>query len=196
MNKLRTILPVAVITMAAFTMSSCGDDDLENRLDKIEESLGSDEPLKVDFQTTNDGNVAIVNKTTYLFKSLDDDDAIYDYGDNEYYISVMRFSDVEWDEGAEISFEYNADTKEVTDGRVQTYFYDQYTNWNYPTFYQGSTGNTLNIEVLSFDAESGKVSVNVSASTDATAENNFYGKPMSVSMRFRGNLRVFKGGAK
>lgn len=195
MYKFRTILPVAIMAIAAVSFSSCSDDDLDGRLDKLEKSLGANEPLKVDFQTTNGENTPIVNKTSYLFKSLDEDDAIYSYDENEYYVTIERFADVEWYQGAEISFDYNAETKTVTNGRVRTYFYNQFSDWTNPYFYQGATGNNLTIDVLSFDGETGKISVNVTGSTDATAENNYYGKPMSISMRFRGTLRVFEEGA-
>ncbi len=194
MNKFRTLLPAGLL-MAAVIFSSCSDDDLDKRLDKLENTLGTNEPLKVDFATTNYNDVAIAKETSFKFKSLDNDEAIWDLQNGSYYVYIERFSDIDWNQGGWIEFYYNPTSKEVTDAEGGVYFYDQYSYYNSYNFYEDNGGNTVDLEVTSFNAETGKISVNFVASTDASAGNNVYeGKAMTISMKFSGKLRVFKGG--
>ena len=194
MNKLRTILPVALLSIAALFTSCSDDGDLEDRLDNIEESLGTNEPLKATFETTDYDNNAITHKADYLFKTNASDDAVYKYGENEYEVTIERYFDVARSEWVEIQFYYNAETKTVTNGHIEIFFFNQYGNRYSPDFYQGNTGNSLEIEVLAFNPETGKMSINVTGTTTSEAGNNlFEGEPMSITAKFRGTMRMFEG---
>jgi hypothetical protein len=190
MNKFRTLLSVV---LAVVILASCADDDLENRLDKVEGALGTDEPLKTNFSTKDANDVDIINKRSYLFKYTGNDEAIYDYGDGTYYVYIERFSDVEWAEGAWIEFYYNSETNEVTGRAAGTYFYNQFANWESARFDDDYDANTIDIVVNSFSAETGKISVNVTASSEAAYGQNIHeGKPMNMTLSFRGKLRMFQ----
>jgi hypothetical protein len=180
--------------MALAIFSSCSDDDgLDNRLDKVEDALGTDEPLKVTFSTTNYDDVTIASNRTYLLKSSGTNEYIWDNLDGTYEIYIERFSDVEWYEGAWIEFTYNPETREVTNDEAGTYFYDQFGSYHNARFYENQDANAVEIEVNSFNAETGKISVNVTANSEEAYGNNIYeGNPMTMTLRFRGNLRVFQ----
>ncbi|HOX82633.1 MAG TPA: hypothetical protein PLJ60_03915 [Chryseolinea sp.] len=187
--KLRSVLFIAAV---AAIFSSCGVDDLEDRLDKLENSIGSDEPLNVDFKTTNSDDVAITKKTSFLFKSIGRyTGSIRDNQDGTFDVYIERFGDVDWNEGAWIEFEYDETTKETSDEQAGIYFYDQFNNYTGPTFYPDYTGNTFLLTIKSINVATGDINVSVSASTDATAVNNeFSEKPMSSTFSFKGKLDV------
>lgn len=192
MNKFRSLLTTL---LAVIILVSCSDDSLENRIDKVEGSLGTNEPLKVDFSTKNSNDIDIINKRSYLFKSGDNDEAIWDNGNGTFYVYVERFGDVEWYEGAWIEFEYNEETKEVTNASAGTYFYNQFGNYESLSFNDNNDANSVQVDVNTFNSETGKISVNVTASSEAAYSGNRYeGKPMNLDMSFRGKLRVFEGG--
>ncbi len=188
--KLRSVLFLA-LTIGIF--SSCGVDDLEDRLDKIESALGTNEPLSIDFESTNLEDVGIIEKTSYLFKSGGYNEYIRDNGDGTYDVYIERFGDVNWNEGAWIFFEYEASTQETSNESAGVYFYDQFGRNVNPTFSNEYTGNTFSLDVQSINIETGAVNVSVSASTDETATNNEYtAKPMSCQFSFSGTLKVFE----
>lgn len=188
--KLRSLFFIA---FAVGILASCGVDDLEDRLDKVENSLGTNEPISVNFKTTNYDDVEIVEKTSYLFKAKGYNQYMEDNGDGTYYVYVERFADVGWNEGAWVEFNYNPTTKEATNIESRIYFYDQFGNYLNPRFSEDSyVGNTTSLTVSSFNTETGAVNLTLDASTDATATNNeFEGEPMSCSFSFKGKLEVF-----
>src|SRR5689334_15235112 len=108
--KLRSLLSLAIVMGI---LSSCGINDLEDRLDKVENALGTNEPLTIDFKTTNYDDQEIHEQTSYLFKAKGlYNNYIEDYQDGTYYVYLERFADVAWNEGAWVEFYYNANTGE------------------------------------------------------------------------------------
>jgi len=188
--KLRPLLTFAVI---AAIISSCGINDLEDRLDKVENALGTNEPIRFEFTTTNYDDQEVSKKASYGFKSSGYYTSyLGDNQDDTYYIFIQRLADVTWEEDAWIEFEYNAETKEVTEGAAYLEFRDNSGNRINPTFDPDNTGHTFELKVHSFNGESGSIEVEVIASTDETAGNNEYeGKPMNLNMKFKGKLDVF-----
>ncbi len=191
--KLRPLLyflPLVVL------MSSClkGDlEDLEKQLADLEKALGSNEPLAIDFATTNSNDVPVVKKTSYGFKSLyyysnymeDNQDGTFD-------IYIERFGDVDWNEGAWIYFEYDEATETFSGEQAGVYFRDQFrTNIN-PYFDPDLSGHTFEFKLNSINTTTGQVSVSINASTDNTAANNEYsGKPMTCTFAFNGILPIY-----
>lgn len=179
-----------------FLASACGINDLEDRLSKIEGALGTNEPFAVDFSTKDGNNEDVLNKKTYLFKTVGNDEGIWDYGNGNFYIYIERFSDVEWYESGFFGFNYNVNTKTVTDAYAGTYFTDKYGNSRSYRFYQSTTGTTLTVTVNSINTTTGKVDITVTGSTtDASSDNYYTGKPMNLSIKFKGTTRSFVGGA-
>ncbi len=197
MNKFRILLPAVFMMAIAALFSSCSDDeDLEKRLDKVEDALGTNEPIKVDFQTTNSDNDAVLNQTSYLFKSTYyGSEGIWPNGDGTYHVTVERFGDVEWYEGAWFNFDYDPETKEATNFYGGTYFYDNYGYDRTARFYQNMDGNTINVDVTAFNGDTGKISLKITASSQAGYQYNIYGeKPMNLSLSFRGTVKVYEEG--
>jgi hypothetical protein len=187
--KFRSLL---FITLVMIVASACGVDDLESRLDKVENALGTNEPLAINFATKNANDMDVVEKTAYLFKAKGYYDYMEKYSDDEIYVYVERFSDVNWNEGAWLEFYYNPLTGEATDAQAGVYFYDQFGNWVNPGFYDGYTGNTVTATVNKLDFASGTVSVSIAASTTDVAENNeFSGKPMTSTFTFKGKIESY-----
>lgn len=185
--KLKSIAVLAVMIVA----SSCGINDLEDRVGRIEKTLGTNEPLTVEFATENSNNVAINKNATYYFKPGGDEEYMGIVG-TTVYVEIERFSDVEWYEGAYIYFEYDTETKEISDPEVTTYFNDQFGTYRNYEFYSWSSGATINVKVNSINIETGKIDVSVEASTTANyGYNEYSGKPMTGSFRFKGKLPVF-----
>ncbi len=193
MNNFKSLLSAVLMMTAVATLVSCSDDDLENRLDKVESALGADEPLKVDFQTTNANNEEVTKKTSFILKSTDNDyDGIWIYPDGSYYVYIERFADVDWNEGAWISFYYNPTTKEVSDASAGVYFYDQYGSNRNVRFYEDTDGNALEIKVNGLNEETGKINLEISASSETSYQNNIFSeKTMTMSLNFKGKLRRY-----
>lgn len=188
--KLKSIALIAVVMI----VSSCGIGDLEDRVGKIENALGTNEPLTVKFATTNNNNDAIVDNSTYLFKPGGDGEYMGKYTDGDEYVDVYieRFSDVEWYEGAWINFTYNVTTKEITDAEGGTYFTDQFGSDRSYNFYSWASENTTTIKVNSINLETGVVDVSLESSSTAAYQYNAYqGKPMNLEIKFKGKLPVF-----
>lgn len=192
--KLRPILFLILPLMVV--MSSClkGDlEDLEKQLSDLENALGSNEPLAINFTTeTTDGD-AIVKKTNYLFKSLGYyNNYMRDNQDGTFDIYIERYGDLDWNEGAWIYFEYDSETETFSDEEAGVYFYDKFGRWVNPDFDPDYAGHTFELEINSINTETGQVSVSIVANTDETASNNEYsGKPMSCSFEFNGKLQVY-----
>ena len=69
---------VAVLIASSFSLTSCLKDeveDLQDDMNKVQSALGTNEPLTMKFSTKDYNNVDIVENTSYLFKSM---------GDNQY----------------------------------------------------------------------------------------------------------------
>ena len=188
--KIRSFL---FITLVMIIASACGVDELESRLDKVENALGTNEPLTINFATKNNADLDAIEKTSYLFKAVGYYDYIEKYSDTEMYVYVERFSDVDWNEGAWFDFNYDPTTKEVTNARAGVYFYNKFGNWNSRYFSESDyIENTVDITVNSIDFASGSVSVTISASTTANSSNNMYaGKLMTCTFKFKGKIETY-----
>jgi hypothetical protein len=181
------------LSLVVVFFSSCGINELEDRLDKVENALGTNEPLDIDFQTKNLEDLDISKKASFLFKSKGYNEYIEDNQDGTYDVYIERYYDVFGNEGAWIFFEYNLSTKEITNKQARVYFYDRFGRYINPIFSDdAASGNTLTLDVKSINVETGVVDVNVTASTIETSTNNEYsGKPMNCTFSFKGKLDVF-----
>ena len=188
--KLRSLLSLAIVLGL---LSSCGVGDLEDRLDKVEHTLGTDEPIKIDFKTTNSDNQEVAKKTPYSFKTTSYYSSYaWDYGDGEYYIYIERYSDVFGNEEAYLEFYYDANTGETSSEYAGLEFRSQTGQNINPYFSNNYAGHTVTVDVKSFNQETGAINVEVDAATDETAENNeFAGKPMTSNFTFKGKLEIF-----
>lgn len=185
---------VAVLIASSFSLTSCLKDeveDLQDDMNKVQSALGTNEPLTMKFSTKDYNNVDIVENTSYLFKSMGDNQYISNIGDGWYTIYIERFSDVNWEEGAWIDFNYNPTTKEVEVDDFGAYFYNQFGNYVSPYFYEADACE-VSIKVNSFNAAAGTLAVEVTGTTTSGfGYNEYEGKPMTISLTFNGSAPVF-----
>jgi hypothetical protein len=194
MNKFRTLLP---LVLCAAIFASCNDtDDLEDRLDNVENVLGTSTPIKANFSTTDYDDAAVTKKMNFSIKPSSYDAQIYDYGDGNYSIEIYRLADVDWNEYAGIEFNYNTGTKEVSNEYAQMYIRNEYGGSRDIYFYDDNSENTIEITVKSIDVATGSISITVNAeSTGSYSENVYEGHPMQMTMSFSGKLPVYLGGS-
>jgi hypothetical protein len=181
----------SLIVVFAAIASSCGINDLEDRLDKVEDALGTNEPMIVNFSTKDDQDRDIILKTDFLFKSKGYNSYMELYPENEIYVEAIRFSDVDWNEGAEVSFSYNTVTKEVENISAEIYFYNKYGRWTRVYFGDGYSGHTSNLKVNSVNTDNGTVDIELTVTTTPEGENEFSGKAMNLTIKFKGRLDTF-----
>ena len=187
--KLKSIALLIVLIV----VSSCGIGGLEDRINVIENALGTNEPFTVKFATKDDNNVDIIDNATYLFKAGGDSEYIGKYTDGTMEIYIERFSDVDWYEGAWIEFTYNSATKAVSEVQSGTYFYNKFDDYVNTSFRYYDTNCTINLKVNQIDVTTGLVDVSVESSTTAASGYNKYeGKSMTGTFKFRGKLPVFE----
>jgi hypothetical protein len=193
MNKFRPLLP---LVMCAAILASCNDtDDIEDRLDNVEDVLGTNTPIKANFSTTDYEDAAVTKKMNFSIRPSSYDAQIYDYGDGNYNIEIYRLADVDWNEYAGIEFDYNAETKEVSDQYAEMYIRNEFGSGQSIYFNDDNSENTLEITVKSINVETGSVSITVNAeSTEGYGPNIFEGHPMSMKMSFSGKIPVYLGG--
>lgn len=194
MNKLKSLF---AIVLAIGFLASCGVDDLENRIEKIEDGLGYSEPIKVKFSTTDNNDKTVKEDGPFILKGAYMSGVI-DYGGGHYYIWVQRFTNLEYNgsgQNAYIDFHYDANTEGVSDAEIELSIYQTSGQWLYPEFYQdGGDDMTFNLEVTNFNAETGAVNVRFSGSTTEDYGGNVYeGKPMTISGSFKGELKFVEG---
>ena len=189
MNKKAIIILAAVALFA----SACGINDLEDRLDKVENAIGANEPLYVEYTTQDNESRDISLKREYLFKASGGyNNFIQINSDTEYEVYVERFSDALTSEGAWIYFLYNPQTKEVTNQSARVYYYTRFGNWIRPTFDIDYEGQTVNFKVNAVDAAKGFIDVELTSSTTAESPfNTFSGKSMTGLFRFKGTAEVY-----
>jgi hypothetical protein len=176
-------------------LASCNDtDDLEDRLDNIEGVLGADSPIKANFETTDFDDAAFTRKATYSIKPSTSYARIYDYGDGHYNIEIYRLGDIDWEEYAAIEFDYDANTKEVSNKFAELYFRNSFGSGREASFYEDDTENMIDIVVKSINLETGSIRVSVVAeSTENYSENVFEGQPMNLTLSFSGRLPIYTG---
>lgn len=194
-TKFKTIL--LLIIPVVLVMSSCLKDDvedLEKKLNDIEQALGSNEPIVMNFATTTEDGVAVDKNAAFLFKISDyQSNAIYDYGDSIYGVYVFRGLDINFNEYVAFYFEYDAETKEISDEEASVDWRDQFGRRIDPDFDPDDVGTTLNVTVSSFDPKTGQVSVTFDMSTTADSDENEYDdQPMTCKLDFKGKLAIFK----
>lgn len=181
---------LTVALLATLTLS-CGINDLEERINKVEDALGTNEPMSVDFTTKDDQNRDIILKTEFLFKSKGYNSYMELYPENEIYVEAIRFSDVDWNEGAEVSFTYNTVTKEVDNIDAEIYFYNKYGRWTRVYFGDDYTGHTSNLKVNSVNTDNGEIDIELTVNTTPEGDNEFTGKAMNLTIKFKGRLDTF-----
>jgi hypothetical protein len=176
--------------------------ELQDQIGGVENILGSNEPISVTttFKDNNDSTRTIT--AIHKFKSADNEtQSLAKLADGNYSIYIERFSDVEWYEGAWVSFTYNPTTKAITNKRGGQYWYDNDSYDNYARYddnYANLGGLTFDINIKSINLTTGDISLTFtgSATSAYTSGVPYYyrpnaGKPMSTTFSFTGKLKLF-----
>jgi hypothetical protein len=194
MNKIKNLV---ALLLCLIVLAACDDtDELEDRLDNIEGVLGSDSPIKADFSTTDYDDATFTRKVNYSIKPSSYGAQIYDYGNGNYNIQIYRLGDIDGEEYAGLEFDYNAETKEVSNQYAEIEFRNNFGSGREASFYEHNTGNSIEITVKSINLETGSIKVGVIAeSTEDYSENVFEGRPMKLTLSFSGRLSIYLGGS-
>jgi hypothetical protein len=182
-------------------VTSCNKDlkddvkDLKGQVSEMENSLGSNEPITATTTFKDENNVTRTITDTYKFKAGNNySQRMVKNTDGTYDVRIERFSDVEWFEGAWMSFNYNPTTKAITD-KQGGHYWDDYGNYNDEVvYYDYDDEVTINITLDKFDTNTGDVSIKFSASAteEYTNEVPTSGKPVSTNFAFTGKLKIFE----
>jgi hypothetical protein len=189
----------ALLTGSVF-FTSCTKDlkndvkNLKQEVADLQSAIGSDEPITATTTFTDNNNATRTVSDTYKFKANSYRTQYMEKNsDGTYYVYIERFSDVNWNEGAWVDFDYNPTTKEVTNKEGGQYWEDSSPYGGNATYYDGATGCTTNITVDKFDATTGEISLKFDASATSDYDGNSPnpGKPMHTTFSFTGKVKLF-----
>lgn len=194
MNRIKTLLTVVI---AAGFLASCGINDLEDRIENLEEGLGYDEPIKVTFTTNDyDGN-ELIEKGPFQFKGGASTSELYGYGDGVYNVDIQRYASLDMDNGSveyiNIQFMYDSASNTASDIYIEMSFVDNYFRYYVnPEFYISGDNANASIDIKSFNTETGSINLSFEGTTTEGFGGNIYeGNPMEISGSFKGKLKEY-----
>lgn len=174
---------------------------LEGDVGNIEMILGANEPITVTTSFTDDQNGTKTHHNTYQFKAAN---AATQYAlgniDGTYSINIERLGDIDWDEGAQVSFRYNPTTKEITEKAIVHYWsgLGSYNNMaSYGLQAPDHAGLQMNIDLKSFNLTTGEISLTATASGNGDYSNAINwgapnpGLPYNTKLSFTGKVKVY-----
>jgi predicted small secreted protein len=177
--------------------------DLQNQQNNTNAVIGANEPITA--TTTfidDDGNTRTVT-ATYSFKAGDySTQYMEDNGDGTYNVYIERFSDVDWNEGAWVYFNYDPATGAITNKSGGQYW-DWQLSYNGYVYYSDSYSPpaTINITINSITMNNTTNTANISLTFSANASvaygNNVTwavpnpGEETNTSFTFNGKLKIF-----
>lgn len=175
--------------------------NLQEQLNGVINSLGSDEPISATTTFVDNNGSTRTVKGFYKFKAIDyRTQKLVKNNDGTYDIYIERFSDVEWYEGAWVSFTYNPTTKAVSNISGGHYWDDGDSYYDNARYEGNYTGLTMSVTVDSINLTTGDISLKFSASGTAAYTNavDWYyspnqGKPVATNFAFAGKLKLFDG---
>jgi len=200
----KSLFIFGMLLSGATLFTSCNKDlkddvkDLKGRVNQVESIFGTTSEAitaTTTFKDNNNNDQTITG--TYRFKSSYSTQRLVDNGDGTYDITIERFSDLNWDNGAWMEFTYNPTTKAITDKRGG-HWWSNSDEYRDRARYEGSedrAGLTINITVDKLDVNTGDISVKFNAIGTEVYTNSIHyydspnqGKPMSTSFSFTGKL--------
>ncbi|OQP61144.1 hypothetical protein A3860_05345 [Niastella vici] len=172
---------------------------LQEQLDGVVSSLGSNEPITATTTFTDDDGKTRTVTGVYKFKSSDHStQSMTNNNDGTYDIYIERFSDVSWNEGAYTSFTYNPTSKAVTNVSGGHYWSDADSYYDNAYYYGTGTGLTIGVTVDSLNMTTGATSIKFAASGTAAYTNSVsywyspnQGAPEATTFSFAGKLKLF-----
>jgi hypothetical protein len=179
--------------LLALLISACGIGDLEDRLDTLENALGTDEPSTYTLSTTDYDDDPVTYNETFKFKSLGYRNAIgIRSGDTDIQISVERFTDIESSQSYHLEFVYNNETKMVTYinffSRISLGSFGQFSTLN---LYQEDSNTDMEIIVKDINTKTGQISLDLTAKLNENYYYTpFYGNACEIKVSFKGKLKV------
>jgi hypothetical protein len=192
--KLKSIALFSLVIL----FSSCGLNDLEDRLNKVEDDLGTSSPLILSVTTKDYDNANVSFTQNFAIKAERNYSYLGKNPDGTIEVYVYRLLDTNWSEYAGFGFVYDPSTKAIVENSwwIET---DLYTKeWNSLEFYADWDYSNITLDgitVKSLNSSNGSVDVTVNITTsDAFSYNLFEGKGMKMTFRFKGDLPVFENG--
>lgn len=189
MSKVQFMFVVA--TAALF--SSCGINDLEDRLDKVENAIGSNEPMFIDFTTKDAQDRDISLKDEFIYQASGYNSYLQVNSDGTVDVYIENFKDVDWNVGAWASFRYDQQSKEISDINSGSYFYNRFGTWTTPRWRDDYEGQQVSLNLKSIDLQKGFISFEFTGtSTAESVYNEFQGKAMNMLLKYTGTVEVFE----
>jgi hypothetical protein len=172
---------------------------LQEKLDGVASSLGSDEPISATTTFEDDNGKSITVTGIYKFKSSDySTQRMIKNNDGTYEIYIERFSDVSWNDGAWAQFTYNPTSKAVTNVSGGQYWDDADSYYDNAYYTSSYTGATMSVSIDSLNITTGATSLKFTGNATSTYTNSapyYYvpnqGKPVSTNFTFVGKLKLF-----
>lgn len=179
--------------LCVLLMQSCLSDeisDLKKDIAETEQVLGVNNPLDVNFATTYDDGTPLTLSKKYTLSNQVTDNGIEKQDEGDIYdIWVNKMSDLSAYDWTWLSFRYNATTKEISLIEAQVQFRNKYGEKEQGNFYHYNDFTTLSVKINSIDVESGEVDLVLNGQTTSAASANIYeNKPMTITMKFKGQL--------
>ena len=192
--KQKFLIALMAVPLVFFSCNQDEIDALEKRLKRVENSIGN-EPITFKFSTTDYDDNDVDKNAAYYFQSTPGSTHyMSENGDGTYYVYVERFSDVDWNDYVRVSFDYDPETKEVSNVYSELDYQESNFNNIEARFYEWDEA-TITVTVKSFNASTGKISFTAHSETTANSSYNYFeGQPMTLDLSFRGNLGLFVGG--
>jgi len=158
--------------------------------------LGANEPITATTTFLDDNDSARTVTDTYYFKANNySTQYIEDNGDGTFDVYIERFSDVDWNEGIEVSFTHDSATQALSNQWCEHYWSDNDPYGDNAYYDNNYSAGAVDITLTSFNLLTGDINVSVSAAADVTYTTNYYywfpndGKTCNTSFSFKGKLK-------
>jgi len=170
---------------------------LRDHAKETQNILGSDEPITATTSYKDDAGADQSYQDKYNFKAGNySTQYMVEQSNGNYEVYIERFSDVEWYEGAWVSFAYNPTTKEMTQKGGGQYWSNT-SRWFNCYYYEGSTGQEVTINLKSINLTTGEISLDFTGTIAGANTNGNYPNPgvaHTTKFSFTGKLAVLKRG--
>jgi hypothetical protein len=189
---MKTITNLFCIGLVALSSISCGIGELEDRIDALENALGTNEPTTIKIETKDYNDDPVIYNQTFKFKSIGNSNAIGVIKDYDLIqVALERFIDVETSQNTELLLEYSEETKTVTFARLGiNILHEAFGTYNM-YFYKNGQDNTFDITLKDINTKTGQISLDITIKTDGnTYTSIYYGQPTTLKLSFKGKLKV------
>lgn len=168
--------------------------NLQNQINNVNSLLGSNEPVTITTTFQDNSNITRNVSNVFSFKSSNySTQYMQENGNGTYDVYIERFGDVEWEEGARLSFVYDPSNGAITSPYMTHYWSWNISGYNNYAYYSGGTpAPVINITLNKISTTTGEIDLTATASVvdgyNGAVPNA--GKACSSTFSFKGTLGV------